>query len=79
MMGRTLYYENLFKKAGDAFDKCTDLNPKNGRAYLMKGYCSLKFKDNKAARAAFEKAADCPKQKEAAENILRYMRNKDKI
>ena len=79
MLGRTLYYENLFKKAGDAFDKCTGLNPKKGRAYLMKGYCSLKLNDNKAARAAFEKAADCPKQKEAAERILRYVRNKDKI
>ncbi|MCD6271723.1 MAG: hypothetical protein J7K30_02480 [Deltaproteobacteria bacterium] len=63
MLGRTLYYENLFNRAGDAFDKYIKLNPKNGRAYLMKGYCSLKLKDNKAARTAFEKAADCPNKR----------------
>ena len=73
ILGRTLYYENLFNRAGDAFDKCTRLNPENGQAYLMKGYCFLKLNENKAACAAFKKAAGCPKQKEAAEKILRYM------
>lgn len=74
MMGRVLYDETNFDKAYDAFAQSARLDPKNGRAYLMMGYCALQIDKNDAARSAFQKAFRFPGQRKMAEKLLGHVR-----
>ncbi len=73
MMGQMLYQKYNFDKACNAFKQSTRLNPKNGRAYLMVGYCALQMNKKKIARTAFEKAIQFPKQKKMAKKLLKHV------
>ena len=76
MRGRILYRKEKFNEAYQAFNNCAGLDSKNGRAYLMMGYCSLNIKDKKRARPAFQKAAGFPKQRKNAKEMLRYLKRR---
>ena len=73
MMGQILYEEEQFDKACNAFDKSAHLNPKDGRSYLMMGYCALQLNKNEMAESALHKATRFPKQRKMAKKLLRQL------
>ena len=73
MMGQVLYEQGNFDKAYNAFNQSARLNSKNGRAYLMMGYCALQMDKKKAARTAFQKATRFPKQRKVAKKLLKQV------
>lgn len=73
MMGQVLYQEYDFDKAFNAFNQSVLLNPKNGRAYLMKGYCALQMNKKEIAGTAFQKAVKFSKQKKMAKELLKHV------
>jgi tetratricopeptide (TPR) repeat protein len=73
MMGHVLYEQDNFDKAYNAFDQSARLNSKNGRAYLMMGYCALQMDKKEAARTAFQKATRFPKQRKIAKELLKQV------
>ena len=73
MMGQVLYEEGNFDKAYNAFDQSARLDPQNGRAYLMMGYCALQVDKADTARTAFQKASRFPKQRKAAQELSRQV------
>jgi len=73
MMGQVLYEEQNFDKAYNAFDQSACLDPKNGSAYLMMGYCALQMDKTDNARTAFQKATHFPKQRKIAKQLLSQM------
>ena len=73
MMGQMLYQKYNFDKAWNAFKQSARLNPKNGRSYLMIGYCALQMDKAEIARTAFQKATRFPKQKKMAKKLLEHV------
>ena len=73
MMGHVLYEEENFDKAYNAFDQSARLNSKNGRAYLMMGYCALQMDKKETARSAFQKATRFPRQRKIAKELLKQV------
>ncbi len=73
MMGQVLYEEEDFDKAYNAFDQSARLDSKNGRAYLMMGYCAMQMAKKDAARNAFQKATRFPKQRKMAKELLKQI------
>ena len=62
------YYEREdFEKALTAFEQCNRCNPKNARAFLMKGYCALQLDQLETAETAFTEAARFPCQNKEAQ------------
>jgi len=72
-MGQVFYEQQNFDKACDAFDLSARLDPKNGRAYLMMGYCGLQMDKKEVARSAFQKATRFPKQRKIAKELLKQV------
>ena len=73
MMGHVLYEQGNFNKAYNAFDQSARIDPKNGRAYLMMGYCALQMDKKKMARSAFQKATRFPRQRKIAKELLKQV------
>lgn len=73
MTGHMLYEEANFDKAYDAFAQSAILDSKNGRAYLMMGYCALQMDKKKIARNAFQKATRFPKERKIAKKLLKQV------
>jgi tetratricopeptide (TPR) repeat protein len=69
MMGHVLYEQGNFDKAYHAFNQSARLNSKNGRAYLMMGYCGLQMDKKEAARMAFQKGNPLSKTAEDSKRI----------
>ncbi|MCK5508547.1 MAG: tetratricopeptide repeat protein [Desulfobacterales bacterium] len=76
MMGHMLYEEENFDKAYDAFNQSARLDSKNGRAYLMMGYCALQMDKKEAAKRAFQKATRFPKERKIAKKLLKQVANR---
>ena len=72
-MGQVLYEQGNFDKAYNAFNQSARLNSKNGRAYLMMGYCALQMDKKETARSAFQKATRFPKQRKIAKELLKQV------
>ncbi|WP_419662031.1 tetratricopeptide repeat protein [Desulfosarcina variabilis str. Montpellier] len=69
------YYEREdFEKALTAFEQCNRCNPKNARAFLMKGYCALQLDQLETAETAFTEAARFPCQNKEAQQRLKELR-----
>ncbi|MBW2119506.1 MAG: tetratricopeptide repeat protein [Deltaproteobacteria bacterium] len=77
MMGQVLYQEENFDKAYNAFDQSARLDPGNGRAYLMMGYCALQTDRKDTARSAFQKASRFSKQRKMAKELLKQVVKED--
>ena len=73
MMGQVLYEEEEFDKAYNAFNQSARIDPKNGRAYLMMGYCALQMDKKETARSAFQKATRFPRQRKIAKELLKQV------
>ncbi len=72
-MGQVLYEQGNFDKAYNAFNQSARLNSKNGRAYLMMGYCALQMDKTETARSAFQKATRFPRQRKIAKKLLKQV------
>ncbi len=70
LVGDLNYMEEDFEGAYHAFQDSARLDPQDGRAYLMMGYCALQLDNKKLAAEALEKAKGFPKQRRVAEEIL---------
>jgi len=70
LVGDLNYMEEDFEGAYYAFEESARLDPKDGRAYLMMGYCALQSNKKKQAAHALEKAKAFPKQKKLARQLL---------
>jgi tetratricopeptide (TPR) repeat protein len=73
LMGDLNYMEEDFEGAYHAFEESARLDPKDGRAYLMMGYCALQSNKKKQAAQALEKAKGFPKQKNLAKQLLEHV------
>ncbi len=73
MMGRVRYEKEDFGKAYDAFKKSAQMNPKDGQAYLMMGYCALQMHKKDAAQTAFQKATEFRDQRKQAKELLKEL------
>ncbi|MBW1963252.1 MAG: tetratricopeptide repeat protein, partial [Deltaproteobacteria bacterium] len=73
MMGRIRYEKEEFDKAYNAFKKSAQMDPKDGRAYLMMGYCALQIHKKDAARMAFQKATKFRDQRKRAKELLKEL------
>ncbi len=72
-MGQVLYEQGNFDKAYNAFNQSARFNSKNGRAYLMTGYCALQMDKKETARSAFQKATRFPKHRKIAKELLKQV------
>ena len=73
LVGDLNYMEEDFEGAYYAFEESARLDPKDGRAYLMMGYCALQSNKKKQAAQALEKAKGFPKQKKLARQLLEHV------
>lgn len=75
VLGRALFELGDYGKASNAFEQSTRLNPKDGRAHLMRGYCALRLRDKGMALASLEQARKFPASRSQAEQLLRAATN----
>ena len=73
LLGQTLYEEERWSDAYQAFSQSANLGHKNGQAYLMMGYCALQRDKRGVAKKAFQKAAHFPKQRKTARELLKQI------
>jgi tetratricopeptide (TPR) repeat protein len=73
MMGQVLYEIEEFGKAHNAFDQSARLNPKDGRPYLMMGYCALQLENKDKAVLALKKASQFPRQRKISRELLKQV------
>jgi tetratricopeptide (TPR) repeat protein len=60
-----------YQASYEAFERCAELDPDNGRAYLMMGYCSIEMTNYDEAIAKLEKAVTFPDQEEMALQLVK--------
>jgi len=73
MLAELFYEEERFDEAYNAFKQSASLNPQDGRAFLMMGYCAIENGKKTEARKAFQKAYRFPKQRKVAEKLLKQI------
>jgi predicted Zn-dependent protease len=73
LVGDLNYMEEDFERAYYAFEESARLDPKDGRAYLMMGYCALQSNKKKEAADALNKAQAFPKQRKLASQLMKQL------
>jgi tetratricopeptide (TPR) repeat protein len=73
LVGDLNYMEEDFEGAYYAFEESVRLDPKDGRAYLMMGYCALQANKKKQAADALQKAQGFPTQRRLARQLLKHL------
>jgi predicted Zn-dependent protease len=73
LLGDLNYMEEDFEGAYYAFEESARLDPRDGRAYLMMGYCALQADKKKHAADSLKKAQGYPKQRKLAGQLLKYL------
>jgi tetratricopeptide (TPR) repeat protein len=71
LLGDLYYMDRRYDRAYDAFEKCWQLDPLNGRAALMLGYCALELGRTDEAIPYLKKAAEFPDYAGNAQALLR--------
>jgi tetratricopeptide (TPR) repeat protein len=66
LLGDLHYMNGDYGEAYKAFEKSAELDPSNGRAFLMKGYCAIEMSRYNDAVTILERAASFPGQEETA-------------
>lgn len=66
LKGDLHYMEGDYARSYEAFGRCAQLDPQNGRAYLMMGYCAIELARYDEAIEKLELAAGFPEQEETA-------------
>lgn len=70
-LGRALFEQGEYDEALLAFEQSGRLDPKDGKAHIMRGHCALRLKNREAAMAALEQARRFPAQRDQAVALLR--------
>ena len=70
LLGDQHYIDENYAESHAAYQKCVELDPEFGRAYLMMGYCALELGNLTDAINQLEKAARYPDQAETAAALL---------
>jgi tetratricopeptide (TPR) repeat protein len=70
LLGDLYYMEKDYEKSYQAFEQCTVLDAKQGRAYLMMGYCALELGRKEDALAQLVRAATFTEYEERAGQLL---------
>lgn len=73
LVGDLNYMEEDYEGALFAFEESARLDPQEGRAYLMMGYCALEAGRKDQAHQALEKAEGFPGQRQPARQLLRSL------
>jgi predicted Zn-dependent protease len=73
LVGDLNYMEEDFEGAYHAFEESARLDPRDGRAYLMMGYCALQTNQKKQAADALQKAQGFAKQRKLANQLLKHI------
>ena len=76
MRGRIEFDQEKYSAAFQSFDECLALNPKNGKAHLLKGYSAFKMGRDRLAVKALKVAANYPAQKKEASRMLGWLDRK---
>ena len=59
-----------YQEAFDAFTSATELDPEQGRNWLMVGYCAMETGKLADAKTALQRAKQFPNQKQNANELL---------
>lgn len=70
LYGDLNFMEERYEDAYEAYRKSADLDPENGRAFLMMAYCAMELGNKDDARQQLEFATGYPDQAEKASEIL---------
>ena len=73
LAGDLNYMEEDYEGAYYAFEESARLDPKDGRAFLMMGYCALQANKETQAAEALQKAKGFPKQRKLARQLLEHL------
>jgi tetratricopeptide (TPR) repeat protein len=74
LLGDVHFIEMDYAQALDAYRECSRIDPTQGRAYLMMGYCALQSDRPAEAVTHLERAAEFPDLKQTAEQLLKKTR-----
>lgn len=72
-LGDVHYARDDYEEALSAFRESSKLDPGNGRAFLMMGYCAYQLERNDEARTHLLAAAGFDDQRDAAQQLLRAL------
>lgn len=70
MLGSIQYNEGKYREAFEAFRQSLNIDPGDGGAALLMGYCALQLNNTREAVKAFESAACFSQQRSAAQKAL---------
>jgi predicted Zn-dependent protease len=70
LYGDLNFMEKKYQEAYQAYKKSSELDPQEGRAYLMMAYCAMELGDKDEVKAHLEMAAAYPEQQDKARDIL---------
>jgi tetratricopeptide (TPR) repeat protein len=73
LLGDVEYSRENYKEAFNAFSSAADINPDNGRLWLMAGYCAVELEKYGDAKLALERACMFSKQKQSATELLQQL------
>ena len=71
LKAQLLYEQESFSRAYEAFSQSACLDPRDGQALLLMGYCAYRVDKKDKAEAALQKAAGFPKQRKMATGLLK--------
>jgi tetratricopeptide (TPR) repeat protein len=69
-MGRAFYEKGEYERGYEIFNRCSQMAPQDGRAYLMMGYCALQMQKKDAAVTALRKACQFQDHRRQAQELL---------
>ena len=72
--GEILYAAGRYREAADIFLSLDKIPEKDGRQYLMAGYCAWNLDDFTAAAGAWQRAAGYPAWQKQAQDLLRNLK-----
>jgi len=75
LLGDQHYIDENYAASYAAYQKCVELDPDYGRAYLMMGYCAMEMVNLPEAVTLLEKATQYPEQAETAAALLARARH----
>jgi tetratricopeptide (TPR) repeat protein len=75
LLGDMYYMEENYALAYQAYQQCSELDPGQGRAILMMGYCALEMGRFEEAVSQLELAADFPELEQTAKSLLKRARD----
>ncbi|MCP4144406.1 MAG: tetratricopeptide repeat protein [bacterium] len=76
LLGDVEYSREKYQAAFNAFTSATELDPEQGRNWLMVGYCAMETGKLADAKTALQRAKQFPNQKQNANELLQRLHQK---